>query len=182
MTVGSRKTGVHAPPAGAQGAAGITYTTVDETYFEARRLKRHARVWSLWALGVGAVISGHYSGWNLGLAQGFGSMFFADHHHRHHVSGPDILARRDVAGAAAYGRRLFVRPHLHGSLGGLHHGHRREHRVRAHAGRDRVLHRLVSVGHLRHRHRASSLSTGSSVMRCSSGSTSSASSCRSRSP
>jgi ethanolamine permease len=60
-----------------RNAAGITYTTVDESYFEARRLKRHARVWSLWALGVGAVISGHYSGWNLGLANGFGSMFFA---------------------------------------------------------------------------------------------------------
>lgn len=77
MTVGQGSTGVHAPPAGAQGAAGITYTTVDDTYFEARRLKRYARVWSLWALGVGAVISGHYSGWNLGLSQGFGSMFFA---------------------------------------------------------------------------------------------------------
>src|SRR5215217_8812970 len=77
MSVGQGSTGVHAPPAGAQGSAGITYTTVDESYFEARRLKRHARVWSLWALGVGAVISGHYSGWNLGLANGFGSMFFA---------------------------------------------------------------------------------------------------------
>src|SRR5215207_9657170 len=77
MSVGQGSTGVHAPPAGAQGSAGITYTTVDESYFEARRLKRHARVWSLWALGVGAVISGHYSGWNLGLAQGFGSMFYA---------------------------------------------------------------------------------------------------------
>ena len=71
------------------------------------------------------------------------------HHHRHHVSRPDLLARRDVAGPAAYGRRLFVRPHLHGSVGGLHHGHRREHRVRADAGRDRVLHRLVSLGDLR---------------------------------
>ena len=59
MSVGSSQTGVHAPPASAQGAAGITYTTVDETYLEARRLKRYARVWSLWALGVGAVISGH---------------------------------------------------------------------------------------------------------------------------
>ena len=48
-----------------------------DEYFEARTLKRHARVWSLWALGVGAVISGHYSGWNLGLAQGFGAMFIA---------------------------------------------------------------------------------------------------------
>jgi len=34
-------------------------------------------VWSLWALGVGAVISGHYSGWNFGLANGFGSMLVA---------------------------------------------------------------------------------------------------------
>ena len=64
-------------PAGAPGTAGVTYTKVGEEYFEARRLKRYARVWSLWALGVGAVISGHYSGWNLGLGQGFGSMFFA---------------------------------------------------------------------------------------------------------
>jgi ethanolamine permease len=77
MSVGQGSSGVHAPPAGAQNAAGITYTTVDESYFEARRLKRHARVWSLWALGVGAVISGHYSGWNFGVANGFGSMFFA---------------------------------------------------------------------------------------------------------
>ncbi|MGO4387433.1 amino acid permease [Microvirga sp. 2YAF29] len=76
MSVGQGSSGVHAPPTGAQ-SAGVTYTTVDESYFEARRLKRHARVWSLWALGVGAVISGHYSGWNLGLANGFGSMFFA---------------------------------------------------------------------------------------------------------
>jgi ethanolamine permease len=77
MSVGQGSSGVHAPPASAQGHAGVTYTTVDDSYFEARRLKRHARVWSLWALGVGAVISGHYSGWNLGLANGFGSMFFA---------------------------------------------------------------------------------------------------------
>ena len=32
---------------------------------------------TLWALGVGAVISGHYSGWNLGLAGGFGGMLVA---------------------------------------------------------------------------------------------------------
>lgn len=34
-------------------------------------------MWSLWALGVGAVISGHYSGWNFGLAHGFGGMLIA---------------------------------------------------------------------------------------------------------
>ncbi len=75
MTIG--QSGTQPLPTGTAGAGGVTYTTVDEAYFEARRLKRYARVWSLWALGVGAVISGHYSGWNLGLAQGFGSMFVA---------------------------------------------------------------------------------------------------------
>ena len=39
-------------------------------YREKRSLRRYAGVWSLWALGVGAVISGHFSGWNLGLAVG----------------------------------------------------------------------------------------------------------------
>lgn len=48
----------------------VTYTKADGNYFEKRGLRRHARVWSLWALGVGAVISGHFSGWNLGLGQG----------------------------------------------------------------------------------------------------------------
>src|SRR3712207_87661 len=66
-----------AEPATAQAPAGVTYTEVDESYFEARRLRRYARVGSLWALGVGAVISGHYSGWNFGLANGFGSMLIA---------------------------------------------------------------------------------------------------------
>lgn len=75
MSVG-QSSGSVPTDAGAAGA-GVTYTAVDESYFEARRLRRHARVWSLWALGVGAVISGHYSGWNLGLAQGFGSMVLA---------------------------------------------------------------------------------------------------------
>ncbi|HMJ14047.1 MAG TPA: amino acid permease, partial [Polyangiaceae bacterium] len=48
----------------------VTYKSVDSKYFEQRGLKRHARVWSLWALGVGAVISGQFSGWNLGIASG----------------------------------------------------------------------------------------------------------------
>ena len=51
---------------------------VGQDYFEKRGLRRYARVWSLWALGVGAVISGHYSGWNFGLGVGgFGAMFIA---------------------------------------------------------------------------------------------------------
>ncbi|WP_205574600.1 amino acid permease [Indioceanicola profundi] len=61
-----------------QKAGGVTYTTVEAGYFEKRGLRRYAGVWSLWALGVGAVISGHFSGWNLGLAAGgFGGMAIA---------------------------------------------------------------------------------------------------------
>jgi ethanolamine permease len=48
----------------------VTYQNAGKDYFEKRGLKRHARVWSLWALGVGAVISGHFSGWNFGIASG----------------------------------------------------------------------------------------------------------------
>jgi ethanolamine permease len=56
----------------------VTYSQADKTYFARRGLRRHARVWSLWALGVGAVISGQFSGWNLGFATGgFGGLFWA---------------------------------------------------------------------------------------------------------
>jgi len=57
---------------------GVKYKKMEKSFFESRELKRHAGVWSLWALGVGAVISGHFSGWNLGLASGgWGGMFIA---------------------------------------------------------------------------------------------------------
>lgn len=46
------------------------YQPVSTDYFARRGLRRYAGVASLWALGVGAVISGHYSGWNLGLLVG----------------------------------------------------------------------------------------------------------------
>lgn len=56
----------------------INYERKDQAYFEKRGLKKYAGVWSLWALGVGAVISGHYSGWNLGLSSGgWGGMLIA---------------------------------------------------------------------------------------------------------
>ncbi len=56
----------------------VTYTQAGQSYFAQRGLRRYARVWSLWALGVGAVISGHYSGWNFGIGVGgFGGMFIA---------------------------------------------------------------------------------------------------------
>ncbi|MCZ6462897.1 MAG: ethanolamine permease [Proteobacteria bacterium] len=60
------------------GQAGVRYSDVDASYFERRSLRRHARVASLWALGVGAVISGDFFGWNFGLAAGgFGGLLLA---------------------------------------------------------------------------------------------------------
>ncbi len=56
---------------------GVKYEKVGSEYFEKRKLRRYAGVLSLWALGVGAVISGQFSGWNYGLAFGWGSMFVA---------------------------------------------------------------------------------------------------------
>ena len=46
------------------------YEQVDGSYLEQRALKRSAGWKLLWALGVGAVISGDYFGWNFGLAAG----------------------------------------------------------------------------------------------------------------
>jgi ethanolamine permease len=54
----------------AHGTGGVAYRKVAEGYFEKRGFERYAGVWSLWALGVGAVISGHFSGWNFGFATG----------------------------------------------------------------------------------------------------------------
>jgi ethanolamine permease len=56
----------------------VTYREVAEDYFQKRGLRRHAAFWSLWSLGVAAVISGDFYGWNLGLdAGGFGGLLIA---------------------------------------------------------------------------------------------------------
>ncbi|CAN5726037.1 amino acid permease [soil metagenome] len=56
----------------------ISYRDTTEGYFEKRQLKRVAGVLSLWALGVGAVISGDFFGWNFGLdTGGFGGLLVA---------------------------------------------------------------------------------------------------------
>ena len=58
--------------------SGAAYQKVDADYFSKRGLTRYAGVASLWALGVGAVISGHFSGWNFGFATGgWGGMLAA---------------------------------------------------------------------------------------------------------
>jgi ethanolamine permease len=55
-----------------------SYTPAGKEYLEQRKLRRHARVLHLWAMGVGAVISGDFFGWNFGLAAGgFGGMLIA---------------------------------------------------------------------------------------------------------
>jgi ethanolamine permease len=57
---------------------GIAYTDVDDEYFKKRELRRYARALHIWGLGVGAVISGDFSGWNFGLASGgFGGLLIA---------------------------------------------------------------------------------------------------------
>jgi ethanolamine permease len=59
-------------------SGGVSYEHAGQDYFEKRGLKRHAGAWSLWALGVAAVISGDFSGWNLGIGEaGWGGMLIA---------------------------------------------------------------------------------------------------------
>jgi ethanolamine permease len=56
----------------------VSYQEAGEDYFGKRKLRRHAAFWSLWSLGVAAVISGDFYGWNLGLdAGGFGGLLIA---------------------------------------------------------------------------------------------------------
>ena len=54
----------------ARKVGAVIFREADEGYFEERRLRRHAGVWSLWALGVAAVISGDFSGSKFGLDAG----------------------------------------------------------------------------------------------------------------
>jgi ethanolamine permease len=53
----------------------VRYEDVGDDYLHKRQLRRSAGWVLLWALGVGAVISGDFSGWNFGLAAGgFGGL------------------------------------------------------------------------------------------------------------
>ena len=56
----------------------VRYEDVDQTYLDKRQLRKKANWLLLWALGVGAVISGDYFGWNFGLSVGgFGGLLIA---------------------------------------------------------------------------------------------------------
>lgn len=57
---------------------GVKYTHAAEGYFEKRQLQRSAGFWGLWGIGVAAVISGDFSGWNFGLGEaGWGGLLIA---------------------------------------------------------------------------------------------------------
>ena len=59
-------------------SSGATYTKAEDGYFEKRSLKRTAGVWGLWGIGIAAVISGDFAGWNPGLGQaGWGGLLIA---------------------------------------------------------------------------------------------------------
>ncbi|MHB1173031.1 MAG: amino acid permease [Lacisediminihabitans sp.] len=63
---------------GNKSVSGVTYTKATEGYFEKRSLKRTAGFWGLWGIGIAAVISGDFSGWNPGLGQaGWGGLLIA---------------------------------------------------------------------------------------------------------
>jgi ethanolamine permease len=51
-----------------RGANGVTYAAAADGYFDKRGLTRSAGFWGLWGMGVAAVISGDFSGWNFGIA------------------------------------------------------------------------------------------------------------------
>jgi ethanolamine permease len=61
-----------------RSVSGVTYRQAGAEYFEKRKLTRAAGFWGLWGLGVAAVVSGDFSGWNLGLgAAGWGGLLLA---------------------------------------------------------------------------------------------------------
>ena len=60
------------------GLTSHQYRAIPENLVGRSGLRRHAGIFYLWALGVGAVISGDFFGWNLGLvAGGFGGLMAA---------------------------------------------------------------------------------------------------------
>jgi len=64
--------------AGREKRGVVSYEEVEPGYLEGRRLRKSAGWVQLWALGVGAVISGDFFGWNYGLAAGgFGGLALA---------------------------------------------------------------------------------------------------------
>ncbi|MGV0792674.1 amino acid permease [Mycolicibacterium sp. XJ1819] len=61
-----------------KSSGGVTYRQAGADYFEKRKLVRTAGFWGLWGIGVAAVISGDFSGWNFGIGEaGWGGLAIA---------------------------------------------------------------------------------------------------------
>lgn len=61
-----------------KSVSGVTYTDAGAEYFEKRSLKRTTGFWGLWGIGIAAVISGDFSGWNTGITTaGWGGLLIA---------------------------------------------------------------------------------------------------------
>jgi ethanolamine permease len=130
-----------------KGAGGVAYRKVGSSYFEQRGFRRYAGVWSLWALGVGAVISGHYSGWNLGLGTGgWGGMVLAGIIIMIMYLGL-VFCIAEMAPALPHTGAAYSFARSAMGLGAAHHRTMRECRVRSHARRDRLLYRRLHGGH-----------------------------------
>ncbi len=101
-----------------RGSSGVSYAHAEEGYFDKRGLTRAAGFWGLWGLGVAAVISGDFSGWNFGIGgAGWGGFLIATADRHADVRRDDRQHRRDVGGHAAHRRRLLVRPLGDGARG-----------------------------------------------------------------
>nr|WP_246800632.1 hypothetical protein [Mesorhizobium amorphae] len=127
---------------------GVSYHIPGSECFEKRVLKRHAGVFSLWALGVGAVISGDFSGWNLGFAVGgWGGMFIGTvliaimYLGLTYSIAEMSPALPHTGGAYSFARTAF------GPWGGFITGICGKHRVCAHAGGRGLFHRHLHDGH-----------------------------------
>ncbi|PJM78224.1 amino acid permease [Bifidobacterium scaligerum] len=58
--------------------SGATYTRTSADFFKKRQLRRAAGAFGLWGLGIAAVVSGDFTGWNGGIGQaGWGGMLIA---------------------------------------------------------------------------------------------------------
>jgi ethanolamine permease len=78
MDVERRNTGTVPPKRQREKRPAVTYNDVQDDYLGQRQLKKSAGWVLLWALGVGAVISGDFFGWQYGLpAGGFGGLLVA---------------------------------------------------------------------------------------------------------
>ena len=115
-----------------KSVAGVTYTKAGAGYFEKRTLKRSAGFWGLWGLGIAAVISGDFSGWNFGTrarrAAAACSIAFVIVIVMYFTM---IFSIGEMSAAhAAHRRRILLRPRGDGAVGRVRHRPRRDDRVR----------------------------------------------------